>query len=346
MEGGGLIYYSFQCHYTRVTCCCCHCCCCLLLCACFQWSYLSLHCNCTVSWSEACSQSFGESASVSDNVDHQQLLAEVVEKLQQLNELESRRSDSSLERNQASSFETSHLNCSLSESRLSDSVHSAPGNLRNDPVRRQSFDGVRSRTGEGSRVKSDCLPAVDKEVFASKRSEGSLPNGGHRWRDEGKSDDDSGSDNFDDDNKTPTPPHDNKDDKVSTPPCPPPHHVSQNLEPPSVTPPSAKHGDFFLHPDVIHQQFSCDVSMLPVPRIVCPSSGSYGYDSGGMGDAVSFALLGSDYTLDENVHLADMIALKYLGMSGVRSSGGGNPGESWSEEADQRERSEGTAYVI
>lgn len=85
------------------------------------------------------------------------------------------------------------------------------------------------------------------------------------------------------------------------------HH----LQSPYVTPLSAKTNGYHLHPDVMHQQFPCEVSMLPVPRIVYSAGG------GNAGDTVSFAPeLGSDCTLDENVFLADMITLKYLGMAG------------------------------
>ena len=70
-----------------------------------------------------------------------------------------------------------------------------------------------------------------------------------------------------------------------------------------------------LHPDVLQQQFTGDISMLPVPRIMYMSSSSDGgpYYRGAGGTTFLSQLGGADYTVDENVQLADMIALKYLG---------------------------------
>ena len=94
-------------------------------------------------------------------------------------------------------------------------------------------------------------------------------------------------------------------------PPPPVSNPPSYLQPPYITPLSAKNGHHLLHPDVLHQQFSSDVSLLPVPHIVCPNMSS---------DGPSFAnVLGNDYTLDENVYLADMIAMKYLGLPSCRN---------------------------
>ncbi len=74
-----------------------------------------------------------------------------------------------------------------------------------------------------------------------------------------------------------------------------------------------------LHPDVLQQKFAGDISMLPVPRIMYSGGRAAGgtigttttfmshlYGGGGGGG-------GADFTLDENMQMADMIALKYLG---------------------------------
>lgn len=73
----------------------------------------------------------------------------------------------------------------------------------------------------------------------------------------------------------------------------------------------------YPHPEVLQPQHYNEVSMLPVPRIVCPvltdSSNSYT-------DAVLFPKSAhhlmtrpsADCTLDENMQLADMIAMKYI----------------------------------
>ena len=65
-----------------------------------------------------------------------------------------------------------------------------------------------------------------------------------------------------------------------------------------------------LHPDVLQQRFTGDISMLPVPRIVY--SGGSGR-AGGTTTTFMSHLGGADFTLDENMQMADMIALKYLG---------------------------------
>ena len=146
-----------------------------------------------------------------------------------------------------------------------------------------------------------------------------------RWREEGRSAGSGGEDN--DSDKTPTPPHEtDSGGEMTTPPrntAPPPHphqHHHNHLHPPPfVTPLSARTGHYHLHPDVLHQQFSPDVSMLPVPHILCPSSSSSDGDSTTFG-----AMPENDYTLDENVHMADMIALKYLGMPSTSGSHSGS----------------------
>ena len=55
--------------------------------------------------------------------------------------------------------------------------------------------------------------------------------------------------------------------------------------------------------------------MLPVPHILCPNHSGSGV---GGGDPLSLAAVlgGDDCTVDEKAYLADMIALKYLGLSG------------------------------
>ena len=65
-----------------------------------------------------------------------------------------------------------------------------------------------------------------------------------------------------------------------------------------------------LHPDVLQQRFTGDISMLPVPRIMY--SGGSGR-AGGTTTTFMSHLGGADFTLDENMQMADMIALKYLG---------------------------------
>ena len=65
-----------------------------------------------------------------------------------------------------------------------------------------------------------------------------------------------------------------------------------------------------LHPDVLQQRFTGDISMLPVPRIM------YSGGSGRAGGTTTFVSQlggGADFTMDENMQMADMIALKYLG---------------------------------
>ena len=65
-----------------------------------------------------------------------------------------------------------------------------------------------------------------------------------------------------------------------------------------------------LHPDVLQQRFTGDISMLPVPRIMF----SGGRAAGGTTYMSHLgAGGGADFTLDENMQMADMIALKYLG---------------------------------
>ena len=66
-----------------------------------------------------------------------------------------------------------------------------------------------------------------------------------------------------------------------------------------------------LHPDVLQQRFAGDISMLPVPRIRF-SGGSSRRAAGGT-TFMSHLGGGADFTLDENMQMADMIALKYLG---------------------------------
>ena len=63
-----------------------------------------------------------------------------------------------------------------------------------------------------------------------------------------------------------------------------------------------------LHPDVLQQRLTGDISMLPVPRIM------YGGSSDRTGGTTFVSRLGgADFTMDENMQMADMIALKYLG---------------------------------
>lgn len=133
-------------------------------------------------------------------------------------------------------------------------------------------------------------------------------NRSNQWRKSKGTEGGSGGDeDEDDEDKTPTPSHSRRDTSPAHKPG-----LSQQpsyLQPPYLTPLSTKNNRYFLHPDVMHQQFSSEVSVLPVPHIMCPGgrAGS---------DALSYAaMLGEDCTVDENVFLADMIALKYLGLS-------------------------------
>ena len=73
-----------------------------------------------------------------------------------------------------------------------------------------------------------------------------------------------------------------------------------------------------LHPDVLQQQFvGGDISLLPVPRIMYSSGGGGGtYRALGTTFVSQLGFGGSDYTVDENTQMADMIALKYLGKKG------------------------------
>lgn len=111
------------------------------------------------------------------------------------------------------------------------------------------------------------------------------------------------------------------------------HHQPPSSPPLWGTPLAARNGSYplhpdiagkpyLLHPDVLAQQFSPDISLLPVPRIVCPGTGG---SSGRSLEAASFGILGggsggsNEYTLDENVYHADMITLKYLGAENLRN---------------------------
>jgi hypothetical protein len=145
------------------------------------------------------------------------------------------------------------------------------------------------------------------------------------------------------------------EDKTPTPPPPPPHsrlnsrltppHLTTSLLPhspshahhpncdqpsylqsPYVTPLSAKNNRYLLHPDVMNQHFSSEISVLPVPHILCPTHTSGGGGGGGIPSLAG--MLGDDYTVDEKAYLADMIALKYLGSGGSRNHQGGEPTES------------------
>lgn len=66
-----------------------------------------------------------------------------------------------------------------------------------------------------------------------------------------------------------------------------------------------------LHPDVLQQRFTGDISMLPVPRIMYSRGSSE--RAGGTTTFMSQLGGGADFTMDENMQMADMIALKYLG---------------------------------
>lgn len=110
---------------------------------------------------------------------------------------------------------------------------------------------------------------------------------------------------------------------TTSPPCNPPlpqhlnYDQSSYLQPLYVTPLSAKNNHYLLHPDVMmHRHCSSEISMLPVPHILCPNHNA----GGGSGNALPLAtMLGEDCTVDEKAFLADMIALKYLGLSGGSS---------------------------
>ena len=84
-----------------------------------------------------------------------------------------------------------------------------------------------------------------------------------------------------------------------------------------------------LHPDVLQQQFAGgDISLLPVPRIVYSSGGSGGtYRAMGTTFMSQLGVGGSDYTVDENTQMADIIALKYLGKKGELTRPNEVPGD-------------------
>lgn len=166
--------------------------------------------------------------------------------------------------------------------------------------------------GSGESPGSSCSSGGDRD----------LANRSNQWRKSKGSGGGSGGDedDYEDEDKTPTPPpspHSRQSLRMAA--TSPSHslNLSQQpkpsyLQPPYMTPLSAKNNRYLLHPDVMHQHFPSEVSVLPVPHILCPSNTG----GGGSGDAMSLAaMLGDDCTVDENVFLADMIALKYLGLS-------------------------------
>lgn len=86
-----------------------------------------------------------------------------------------------------------------------------------------------------------------------------------------------------------------------------------------------------LHPEVLHRQYCPDISMLPVPRIMCPVNG----------ESVLFnGTMGSEYSMDEDLHLADTIDQKYLGL-GVHANRNHT-----SDEGDQWRVPEGKSIII
>ena len=76
-------------------------------------------------------------------------------------------------------------------------------------------------------------------------------------------------------------------------------------------------GPLYLHSDVLQQRYGNEISMLPVPRIVCPvlTDNSNSYSDTSLFPKRAQNMIGgsSDCTLDENMQLADMIAMKYVG---------------------------------
>ena len=74
----------------------------------------------------------------------------------------------------------------------------------------------------------------------------------------------------------------------------------------------------YLHPDVLQQHYSTEISLLPVPRIVGPiPNNNSTLDTAAV---YSRSMTSSDTTLDENMQLADMIAMKYLGTVGPQDT--------------------------
>ena len=155
-----------------------------------------------------------------------------------------------------------------------------------------------------------------------------LTNRSNLWRKNKGSGGGSGGDEdeYEEDDPTPLPlpPHSRNSPLCATtppfhnPPLPQqPNYDQSNY--PYVTPLSAKNNNhYLLHPDVMHQHFSPEISMLPVPHILCANHNAGGGGSGG--DPLPLAaMLGDDCTVDEKAFLADMIALKYLGLSGGSS---------------------------
>ena len=285
----------------------------------------------------------------------EQLLADAVEKLQRLNELESRKQgcsshndvhDSALGRVQDSEGDptpTQHGTGSGHDTACLETVE-----LRGEVARWSLVDGGGSEEEEEEEEGG----VGDEGEFPPRRScSGQCCGGGASERHEGSFCVACGRESIEGEDEggeleedfTPTPPRDDKPNGLvlAPPPLPPdaglsgpshprhhlPHH--QLRPPPWGTPLSAKSGHYnHLHPDVLHRQFSPNISLLPVPRIVCPDSAS-GSGSVGGASLASLAMLGNEYTLDENVYLADMIALKYLGLDSHntgRDSGPGAPG--------------------
>ncbi len=74
----------------------------------------------------------------------------------------------------------------------------------------------------------------------------------------------------------------------------------------------------YLHPDVLQQHYSTEISLLPVPRIVGPVPNN----NSTLDTAAAYprSMASSDTTLDENMQLADMIAMKYLGTVGPQDT--------------------------
>ena len=244
-------------------------------------------------------------------------MADVLEKLQRLNEQESRNNNTS-----SSPSDSSDHHTDSEQTRGFTTAVPAPAELREKLARldlAESCDRT-EREVEPTRVcvVQQVSPDVSQVSCTSAR--------GERWREEGGRGSGEGGDSGEDKTLTPPTPRNRiSDDDVMqmTPPLnnttPPLNHNQPHPPPPWTTPLSTKNGNYLLHPDVagqyllhpdvLNRQFSPDISMLPVPRIMCPPT------AGNSGWSLDTFVLGSnnEYTIDENVYHADMITMKYLG---------------------------------
>ena len=250
------------------------------------------------------------------------ILADTFEKLQVLENLQTKRRGSPLTDSQSFSHRGSE-----SGSRLIDvSNLSVPG--ESEKVQ-YSFSGVHGSSllsGSGKRCEVGCddFSGTQSENRMESKELRNMNSSEHFCRSNGvegsSSSPHSGRDAEKaegDDDKTPTPPrYKNQADVNSTFPQDTEGYNTNGChpypQPPFLTPLSAKNGSMYhLHPDVLHQHYSPDITMLPIPHILCPDN---------MQDTMLLtAMMGNDYTLDENFHNAEMISRRYLGMSGSRN---------------------------